>query len=231
MISRLTFSISVLGALAVAGGVYTLAEFGAEGLWPGLVTNFAASLLAFILALEWERSRARSAAQDAAQIYEKRQANSIEQERERRRAEIIKRLYTLSDELGWNLESVEMLKGGFAAATDSQFTYLNPQLLDGSWHANATRLAQLFDNVTLIAALAKTYGRIEELRWRLRLRSEQRLVEMDPMIQPLVDELVDEINGLLDDIRAQVERPSAMTVLIGTAYDNVHPRAIAGQAL
>ena len=48
---------------------------------------------------------------------------------------------------------------------------LNPELLEGAWAANAPRLSEILADYELTAKLASTYGRTEELRWRLRQRT------------------------------------------------------------
>ena len=44
---------------------------------------------------------------------------------------------------------------------------VNSELLEGAWAANAPRLSEILSDHELVGDLAATYGRIEELRWRL----------------------------------------------------------------
>lgn len=64
---------------------------------------------------------------------------------------------------------------------------LLPQLLDGARVANAPRLAQVVSDYKLIGQLAFTYGRVEELRYRICAGSQQRTSDLDPMTAPLAD--------------------------------------------
>jgi hypothetical protein len=84
---------------------------------------------------------------------------------------------------------------------------VNPQLLEGAWTANAPRLSELVADYGLIADLATAYGRIEELRWRLRFRTEHMSTLLDDMTKPLVDELRDEVDRLLERLLLQIAQP------------------------
>jgi hypothetical protein len=74
--------------------------------------------------------------------------------------------------------------------------------------ASAPRLSELIADYQLIADLATTYGRIEELRWRIRYRTEQQRTSLDKAIRHLAGELRDEVDKLLERIRRQIEQPS-----------------------
>jgi hypothetical protein len=85
---------------------------------------------------------------------------------------------------------------------------VNPQLLDGAWIASASALAELLADYELTADIARVYGRIEELRWRLRTRTETRVNTLDTMTIALVDELGPEVDALLPRIDVEIENPS-----------------------
>ena len=87
----------------------------------------------------------------------------------------------------------------------------HPQLLEGAWAANAPRLSELVADYELISDLAVTYGRIEELRWRLRYRSENLGARdlIDGMTLPLVVELDSEITNLVQRVEKQIQSPAA----------------------
>lgn len=84
---------------------------------------------------------------------------------------------------------------------------------------NAPRLTELVADYELMAKLASTYGRIEELRWRLRQRTAtiavmagsdvaaSLRVSLDRMTRPLIDELHDEVTDLLERVDSQIESP------------------------
>jgi hypothetical protein len=59
----------------------------------------------------------------------------------------------------------------------------------------------------LIADLATAYGRIEELRWRLRYRTEHERTRIDPLILQLAVELRDEVEDLLERVEQQIAEP------------------------
>jgi hypothetical protein len=85
---------------------------------------------------------------------------------------------------------------------------MNPQLLEGAWTASASRLSELVADYKLIADLATAYGRIEELRWRLRYRTEHRGEWLDAMTASLVEELQPEVDDLLGRVARQIDEPS-----------------------
>jgi hypothetical protein len=89
---------------------------------------------------------------------------------------------------------------------------LNPQLLEGAWNANAPRLTELTADYKLIADIATAYGRIEELRWRLRVRTEQKEIGSDDLTSQLVEELRPEVADLLQRITHQLENPDVQPV-------------------
>jgi len=68
-------------------------------------------------------------------------------------------------------------------------------------------LSELVADYGLIGDLATTYGRIEELRWRLRHRSENMTKDLDPMTAPLIAELRGEVDDLLERVAAQIDHP------------------------
>jgi hypothetical protein len=97
-----------------------------------------------------------------------------------------------------------------------------PQLLDGAWSANAPRLSELVADYKLIADLATTYGRIEELRWRVRYRTEHESGRLDGMTAPLVTELVRDVDDVLKRVQGQTHNPTIRPPSI------VHQRVIGG---
>ena len=64
----------------------------------------------------------------------------------------------------------------------------------------------------LVADLAFTYGRLEELRWRLRVRTEQREDGLDAMTIPLVKELQAEVTDRVWRVRAEIKLPRVRPV-------------------
>lgn len=140
LVTNAPFVILVRVALlaSLVFGAVVVAEYGGESFFPGLVAGFAGSLVAFMLALRWEREREVRGTE--------RDAKDLEQ---RRATEVRRRFEPVAAELEKNAESLEFLKGVFQAATDGTaeaaglFTIANPQLLEGAWNANAPRLSEL----------------------------------------------------------------------------------------
>ena len=90
---------------------------------------------------------------------------------------------------------------------DSVHFLVNPQLLEGAWTASASRLAELIEEYKLIADLATFYGRVEELRWRVRLRTEQHRTTLNEPIHALVVELQCEVGKLLKRVGDEIANP------------------------
>lgn len=181
-----------LGGCAVVA-VIVLRRYGGETLLAELVASFAGTFIAFMLALSWERDRDRKRG-----IRESRELD------ERRRTEARRRFEPVRAELQTNAKSLSELRG----INEPPFTILNPQLLEGAWTASATRLSELIADYELIANLATTYGRIEELRWRLRHRTEHQTAVLDGMTAPLIEELRGEVVDLLERVEKQLADPS-----------------------
>jgi hypothetical protein len=185
---------ATVASIIVGGVVWKL--YGGASLWPGLVTGFGGSLLAFMLALNWERER------DSV-----RQAKATAELAEQRITEARRRFESIRAELKKNADSLDSLRG-LNESLPGLFTINNPQRLEGAWTASAPRLAELIANYELVADLATVYGRLEELRWRLRYRTEHQTPVLDGMTAPLVKELRGEVADLLERIEQQLAEPS-----------------------
>lgn len=203
-------AISFFVGMAIVLGVY-----GGLSFWPGLVSNFGASLGAFVLALSWDHRVERRRQAEAQTAEAKRAAMAEGAAHEQRVTEARRRFGPIAEELDRNKISLKALAS--AAAVSGTFPnkqVLHPELLDGAWSANAARLTQLIADYELISKLASTYGRIEELRWRLRERTRQMGIHVEvtaalsEMTVPLVDELVGEVDDLLARVKAQTTDPT-----------------------
>jgi hypothetical protein len=190
--------VAVVAALIGAGVV--IARYGLDSFLPGLVVDFGASLAAFLLALTWERD------QELQRL--ERGAAEVEARNE---TEVRRRLTSVHAELEVNQRSLTELQLDPEPTAGRTFTFLDTELLEGAWTANAPQLSELLADFDLVGDLAITYGRLEELRWRLRARSELRTLDLDPMTAPLVDELRVEVADLLKRIDAQIEQPTVQT--------------------
>jgi uncharacterized membrane protein YeaQ/YmgE (transglycosylase-associated protein family) len=135
-----TFRVVLIVALiaGVISSAIVIERYGAGSYFPGLVAGFAGTLVAFMLALTWERERDRRHAVRAEAELEKQRGTEV-----RRRCEPI------AVELEKNGESLATLNEVYKASADGTaaaaglFTIANPQLLDGAWTANASRLSEL----------------------------------------------------------------------------------------
>jgi hypothetical protein len=191
--------VAVAAVISVVGAIVSIAVYGSGSFIPGLFGNFAASLGAFMLALAWERDR------------ERRQLDQAARELEQRRVtEVRRRFASVKVELEKNAESLAFLSRAVTKATKESplFQAVHPQLLEGAWSANAPHLSELVADYELIAKLATTYGRIEELRWRIRYRTDHVTTILDEMTEPLINELREEVADLVERVRAQVDEPS-----------------------
>jgi hypothetical protein len=164
-------SLAVIGVIASAFVVW---GYGCASFWPGLIAGFLGTLFAFLLALAWDREQARQRLE--------RETTELET---RRVTEARRRFAVVQAELRKNEKSLEALDGAFQRKPGSaeefryRFAPVNPQLLEGAWTASAPRLSELVADYELIADLATVYGRIEELRWRLRFRTEHTSALLD----------------------------------------------------
>jgi hypothetical protein len=205
----------ILVGVALAVGV--VLKYGGESFVPGLVAGFIGTLFAFVLALTWERERERGRL--------KKEADDV---MARRSTELRRRLEPIRVELRKNEDSLERLTETFAPKRDratiepasvstpatlaGAFRPVNPELLDAAWLASAPRLSELIADYQLIADLATAYGRIEELRWRVRYRTEHRSSSLDEMTAPLVDELRSELADLLERVTQQIAEPNVQSL-------------------
>ena len=187
--------------LAIAGAAVVIPVYGLGNFLPALVVGFVGSLAAFVLALSWERD------QDLRRL--RRGAEELE---ERRATEVRRRLSSVHAELERNAESLSNLTIDPKSIEVPEFDYLHPQLLDGAWTANAPRLSELVPDYELVADLTFTYGRLEELRWRLRYRSELSTKALDAMTAPLVDELRREVSDRIERVDKQIKEPTVQPV-------------------
>jgi hypothetical protein len=203
--------LALLGAcvFAIGGSTWAAREYGGDAFWPGLVGNFVASLLAFILALWWERTR------EQAQL--RHGANDLQ---EQRRTEVRRRLEPVRAELDRNRNSLEQLVQTYTGEPQTGSIWvLHPLLLDTAWAANAARLTELVADYQLTSDLSTAYGRIEELRWRLRQRTATISVmagsevaritagALETISRPLVSELLTEVGDLIVRVDRQRQNP------------------------
>ena len=198
--SRLSLSLLLVFALALAGSAWLVWHYGAEEFAVQLASGFVAALAAFVLALAWERDRERRrAVEDAGKLVR------------RQKTEVRRRLSTVRDELSENLISLRSIDRDLAPGV-----IVNPQLLAGAWTASAPSLAKLLADYELTADAARIYDRIEELRWRLRTRTTDHLHEpaFDDMIRALAKELIGQTEALEQAIVWEIDDPAVQGRLL-----------------
>jgi hypothetical protein len=186
-----------IGALlcGVSAGLLLIPAYDVEAVVVQLPASFVAALLAFMIALAWERDREEKAVIRA--------ETSLA---DRRRTEVRRRLATIQEELKKNRESLVFIEERLPSSPQ-----MHPQLLEAAWTASAPRLTELLADYELAADLGVAYGRIEELRWRLRVRTQRGFLSLDGMILVLVGELISEVDDLLTQIAKQMSDPDLQT--------------------
>jgi hypothetical protein len=198
--SKLSRPRALIGFAAFAclvGAVLVPMFYGGEIYATELAAGFLAALLAFVLALEFEGDRER-----------RRLRGGARRLRKEREDEVRRRFESVRQELKGNRKSIEFLKQEFAKRPPADAMHaLHPQLLDSAWSASASRLTELVADFKLTADLAVAYGRIEELRWRLRFRTAHRDTTLDEPTAALVGELLREVDGLILRVDDQVKKP------------------------
>jgi hypothetical protein len=194
--------------------------YAGDLIWPGLAANFTATLLAFHVALAWDRREKQRERLDEERDREVTVRAAEESENERRKTEARRRFRAIYHELEKNRESIDLVRERLAPDPDnpSRFHILLPQLLRGSWNASSGALALIIADNDLMASLSTFYGRVEELQWRLRYRLETgRYVgsslagvapAIDEMTRPLANELAIEVGDLLERVGRQVKEPT-----------------------
>jgi hypothetical protein len=180
---------------------FVIRHYGGASIWPGLVATLVGTLVAFVLALAWDRKRDR-----------RQNVQTITDLNQQRTTEARRRFAVVHAELKHDASSLDELVNAYSSRPPGDFVFLLPRrpLLDGAWAANASRLSELVAEYDLISELANIYGRIEDLRWRLRFRSENPPMTqlVDTITVPLVSELQNEVAGLIDRVGEQVASPN-----------------------
>jgi hypothetical protein len=230
-------------AIGVLGAVLVLKGYGGGSFWPGLIAGFLGTLVAFLLALNSARERDRLQLEQDVERERVRLGREAEKLEEQRATEIRRRLELVRAELEKNVQSFQFLDEAFedkgqrealaasAEVEDGVPFLFHPQLLDGAWAASAPRLSELIADYKLIADLGTAYGGIEELRWRVRLRTEKESTILDEPIRALATELRNEVEGLIKRIGGQIDKPNVQPVefwKVLRATDDVIRAAIVG---
>jgi hypothetical protein len=207
--------IAVAAMLCLASW-WAVDRYGGPAYVPGLISGFAATLVAFVLALELETLRTRA---EFARADEETNATRVTEAR--------KRLLALRTELEKNKTSIGEIAKGLASTVSMQGTVwhiLHPQLLDGAWSASGERLGDLLADYELVSELSVFYGRLEELRWRIRYRTQASSDQLDGMTLALANEMATEVTDLIDRVSGEERKPGVRGVThIGRIGGSITP--------
>ena len=187
--------------------------YGGAQTWPSMITNFAATSIAFLIALAWDR-RQRAVAGWKEDEAERRRAEAQRlAEQEQRKIEGQRRFSAIALEL-------ERLQGSLTRTVSEQpdYKYFFPDLPDGSWQAGRGALGMIISNYGLLADLSTFYGHVGELRWRLRFKAEPGVDEaaVSSIIDVLARQMLSDVETLIDQVRKQVLRPDVAVVADGS---------------
>lgn len=212
----------ILGiGVAVASPFLSASVYGASLTWPALVTSFSSTLLAFIVALAWDRRQRAVADRKEAVMEAQREAVELRVASDRRQLEARRRFAALELELARVEASLRR-----TADEGHKFKYFFPDLPSGSWAASSSHLGMIVANYTLMADLSTFYGQVEELRWRLRFKASNDVEanEVSPLVSALAREMLRDVSHLRDAVARQVEEPEVEPVLAPTASGLVSRR-------
>jgi len=185
------------------------AWYGGAATWPSMITSFAATSLAFLIALAWDRRQRAVADRKEAEAELRREEAQLQSEQERRETEAQRRFSAIALEL-------ERLRAALERTLAEQhgFKYFFPDLPDGSWQAGGGPLGRIISNHGLIADLSTFYGHVAELRWRLRFKAQPGIDEsaISPIIDALAAQMLNDVGVMIDQVRKQVLRPDVTPV-------------------
>ena len=205
---RTCFLLSIAAA-AVAGAVIVVI-FGEENFLVELAAGFGAALLAFSAALAWERDRELRELEAKEAARHQHQLEETVQHEDEMMKEIKRLLPAISTELEKNAQSLEYMEAELArleSGPSGSFVHPLPLLFDGVWIANAPRLFQLLDYPGLIGGLGNLYGTIEEIRFRVRSRTQLQTYELDAGIEELLHDATDMLEKLRPIVETVAEDP------------------------
>jgi hypothetical protein len=207
--------------VAVALPFAASAHYGGASTWPGLITGFSATCLAFLVALAWDRRQRTIADRRELEGERRRQLAEASAELNHRTTEARRRFSAVALEL-------ERIQQSLERARDEQqhYKYFFPDLPSGSWRAAGAPLGLIISDYGLMADLATFYGRVAELQWRLRFKAEPSTDtdDLNPIIDGLVRTMLEDVADLLPKVRRQVRDPDVEPVLGQTVGGTVVAR-------
>jgi hypothetical protein len=223
--------------IAVVTPVLSALFYGGTITWPSMATNFAATSVAFLVALAWDRRQRALAELQEAEAERRRGEAALAAEQERRETEAERRFSAIALEL-------ERLQTSLQRTVDEQpnYKYFFPDLPSGSWDAGRGPLGMIISNYGLMADLSTFYGHVDELQWRLRFKAQPNVDEgaVSPIIDGLARQMVNDVSVLLSHVRRQIARPDVRSITddagglvvarrqVTSAIRAVDPRSAAG---
>jgi hypothetical protein len=196
--------------LAIVGPIITDFFYDGEFIWPLIVGTFTGAVLAFLVALAWDRPQ--DALQEARTVAAEARAQEAElhKEQERRTLEAKRRFSAIALELERLQASINR-----TMAEQHQFKNFFPDLATGSYRAASVPLGMIVSNYGLMADLATFYGHVEELQWRLRFKADPQ-VDADgvsPLIAGLAGQMGAAVADLIKEVRRQAVNPDIESVV------------------
>lgn len=199
----------VVVLVSVVAPFVTSAVWGAANTWTSLATNFSATMLAFLIALAWDRRQRAYAELQEHEAERRREEVARAREHERRETEAKRRFSAIELEL-------ERLRTSLERTVDEQgrYRYFFPDLPSGSWLAGSGPLGMIISNYGLMADLSTFYGHVAELQWRLRFKAQVGVDDaaINPIIDALATEMLRDVAVLLTHVRRQVEQPDVQPI-------------------
>jgi hypothetical protein len=194
--------VSIGGSIAAL--LFSSGHYGGAQTWPPMITSFAATSIAFLIALAWDRRQRSIADTKDAEAEARRLQAEVEAEYERRRIEGQRRFSAIALELERLHASLER-----TVAEQQSYKYFFPDLPDGSWQAGSGALGMIISNFGLMADLSTFYGQVSELRWRLRFKADPSVEDADvsPIIDMLARQMLHDVEALTEQVRRQVVSP------------------------
>lgn len=190
--------------VSIVTPVLTAAFYSGAETWPQMATGFSATVLAFLIALAWDRRQRTLLELRENEAERRREEAGRLAEHERRETEAQRRFSAIALEL-------ERIQSSLQRTVDEQqaYKYFFPDLPSGSWAAGSGPLGVIISNYGLMADLSTFYGHVSELQWRLRFKAQPGVDEaaVSPIIDALAKQMLSDVAVLLTQVRRQVSEP------------------------
>jgi len=194
----------VVVAVSIVTPALTALYYSGHETWVAMATGFSATVLAFLIALAWDRRQRALLELREAEAERRREEVARLAELERRETEAQRRFSAIALEL-------ERIQSSLQRTADEQqgYKYFFPDLPSGSWAAGSGPLGMIISSYGLMADLSTFYGHVAELQWRLRFKAQPGVDEaaVSPIIDALASQMLNDVAVLLTQVRRQVSQP------------------------